>query len=297
MKISIIIPTYNSLKYIEGTIRSVLNSKLVDIEIIVVDDCSTDGTYGWIRRQYPSILLFKNDIQSGGPNAGRNLGLSKATGEWINFLDHDDKINPMKLFYQLKCAKKYSVDIVSSSCVNISKKGNGLILSSRTGQELFNENETFRSLISWDSSGQKFQLGSLLIKKDICPNFTTPSLEYDFVFSLFKDRRSAAINYIGLIRHVHGNNLSLTIKYKEETYLLYNKLVDSFNLYPEDVKKGKKIISGVLARNYYYHFMSSKCRGTLLKSNFTFKNIWLYITSFNNHLMKFTLNKFNILGK
>lgn len=297
-KISIIIPTYNSRNFIDRTLKSALSSPRVNIEIIVVDDCSTDGTFEYIKNIYPTVKIYRNKVRSGGPNEGRNKGLVLSTGNWINFLDHDDVITSFKIIKQLECAELYNVGIVSSSYRNRSSKGDALILSSKTGQEYFGTNETFRSLINWDSNGQKFQLGSLLIKKSICPIFTTPSLEYDFVFKLFWNHESAAINYCGLERYIDGNNLSLNINYKEDTYQMYNDFVNTLeSKYKKDIIIGKKIISGVLARNYYYHYMKKPCRTMLLKSNPTLKNIWLYITSFNKNLMRYTINKFNILGK
>ena len=94
-KISIIIPVYNSEKYIEKTLQSVLAQTYENIEIIVIDDGSTDNSATIINS------FAKSDervhfycIANGGPGNARNVGMSKATGDYIGFCDGDDIIKP-----------------------------------------------------------------------------------------------------------------------------------------------------------------------------------------------------------
>ena len=82
---SIIIPTYNSLKTLDKTIRSVLKQSFKYYEIIIVDDGSTDNTYTKLRGfQDTRIKLFKIK-RSGGPARPRNFGISKSSSDWICF--------------------------------------------------------------------------------------------------------------------------------------------------------------------------------------------------------------------
>ena len=91
-KVSVIIPLYNTEKYIEETIDSVLNQTLEDFEIIVVDDCSTDNSYEITKKiatKDQRIMVLKNEINKG--RAGTvNVGLEIAKGEYVTFLDADD---------------------------------------------------------------------------------------------------------------------------------------------------------------------------------------------------------------
>ena len=98
-KISIILPIFNVEKYIERALKSILNQTmdLKDIEVIMVDDCSTDNTRN-IMKEYDSryanfnaIYLKKN---SGGASIPRNTGIEHATGKYIMFLDPDDEYAP-----------------------------------------------------------------------------------------------------------------------------------------------------------------------------------------------------------
>ena len=97
MEISVIIPVYNCLPFIERCIDCVLNQEFVN-DIIVVDDGSTDGSYDWLLQKAktdPKIKLFTHhDRQNMGRSATRNLALKNATNEWVAFCDADDYFLP-----------------------------------------------------------------------------------------------------------------------------------------------------------------------------------------------------------
>ena len=99
--ISVIIPTYNSDKYICEAIDSVFNQSYSDYEIIVIDDGSTDNTKTIIQNKYASIRYHY--VENNGVAAARNLGILMAQGEFIAFLDADDKWLPTKLEKQITC--------------------------------------------------------------------------------------------------------------------------------------------------------------------------------------------------
>lgn len=88
IKFSIIIPAYNAIDTISNTLDSILNQSYQNYEIIVVDDCSTDGTYDFLK-QYNGITLLRTEynLRQGG---ARNLGLDNCTGNYILFVDSDD---------------------------------------------------------------------------------------------------------------------------------------------------------------------------------------------------------------
>ena len=98
MKFSIIIPVYNVEKYIEKCLISILEQSYSDYEIIVVDDGSKDKS-GVIcdefSQKYNQITVIH--IPNGGVSNARNIGISKATGEYYWFIDSDDYIKPNSL--------------------------------------------------------------------------------------------------------------------------------------------------------------------------------------------------------
>lgn len=131
-KISIITPTYNSGKFINRTITSVLNQTHKDWEFLIVDDCSTDNTIEIVNKfikQDSRIKLLKNTINSGGPALPKNIGIENASGEYVAFLDHDDEWLPEKLEKQLKVFEESKSDILGlvSCFVNI-RDNNGKLL-------------------------------------------------------------------------------------------------------------------------------------------------------------------------
>lgn len=102
-KVSIIIPTYNVEKYITQTLNSVINQTLTDIEIIIIDDKSTDDTLLIIENYALADKRIRLFLNSNNYKQGysRNLGIEKATGDYIFFLDGDDyiQINAIEKLY------------------------------------------------------------------------------------------------------------------------------------------------------------------------------------------------------
>lgn len=105
--VSVIIPTYNRAHYLGEAIESILNQDIQDcrIEIIVVDDGSTDNTKEILRKFIHSIRYIYQD--NAGAGSARNRGIDEATGEWISFLDSDDRWLPGKLTLQFRVLDEF----------------------------------------------------------------------------------------------------------------------------------------------------------------------------------------------
>lgn len=98
MKVSIIIPVYNVASYIEECIQSVLDQTYPDLEVVLVDDCGTDHSMelaeNLIRKSNrSSIFRIEKHDRNRGLSAARNTGIKTATGEYLYFVDSDDKIS------------------------------------------------------------------------------------------------------------------------------------------------------------------------------------------------------------
>ena len=101
-KISVIVPVYNVEKYVEKCLDSLTNQTYDNLEIIVVDDCSTDLSYSIVKEYIvnkKNILLFQNNKNS-GLSYTRNFALSQATGDYISYIDSDDFI-PIDYYEQM----------------------------------------------------------------------------------------------------------------------------------------------------------------------------------------------------
>ena len=113
MKLSVIVPVYNTSKYLKKCLDSILNQTFQDIELILVDDGSTDNSYSILeeyKKKYPKkiVLLQK---ENGGQGSARNLGLKHAKGDYITFVDSDDTIdkNMYDEMYNLAIKRKYDI--------------------------------------------------------------------------------------------------------------------------------------------------------------------------------------------
>jgi len=110
MKISVIVSAYNVEKYINKCISSVLNQTLKNIEVIVVNDGSTDNTLNILNSFKDKRLKIINQSNCGLP-CTRSVGITKATGEYIFFLDADDWLEKNALEKLYECAVEKSADI------------------------------------------------------------------------------------------------------------------------------------------------------------------------------------------
>jgi len=102
--ISIITPTYNSHQFIEETIQSILNQTYTNWELLITDDCSTDGTWDWLKeytKKEDRIKIFQLEENS-GTGVARNNSIKNATGRFIAFCDSDDQWKQDKLEKQIR---------------------------------------------------------------------------------------------------------------------------------------------------------------------------------------------------
>lgn len=117
MKVSIIIPTFNVEKYISDALKSCLNQTYQDIEIICIDNNSTDRTIDIIisyQKEYPSkIQLLFEKLQ--GAAYARNKGLKNCSGQWVQFLDADDILKPQKIELNISILNNINIDFIVGS--------------------------------------------------------------------------------------------------------------------------------------------------------------------------------------
>jgi glycosyltransferase involved in cell wall biosynthesis len=93
--ITIVVPFFNAMAFLEKNLQSLLSQSDSNIEVILIDDGSSDGSGEWAERwvdQHPRFQLIRQSNR--GVSSARNLGLSKARGAWILFVDADDMVHP-----------------------------------------------------------------------------------------------------------------------------------------------------------------------------------------------------------
>lgn len=139
---SIIIPTYNAEDYIKLAVYSLLNQNYPRIEIIIIDDCSTDQTYNILYDEFnnvPDIILLKNKSNM-GVSATRNIGIKESRFNYIIFLDSDDKYLEKSLFVLNDSLNNYNADLYlfsfkSNKHIKNRYENYGLIMNESTIQK------------------------------------------------------------------------------------------------------------------------------------------------------------------
>lgn len=171
MKYSVVIPLYNKQRYIKSTLQSVLAQTYTDYEVIVVDDGSTDVSLQEAEQmQSDKIRVLHQENQ--GVAVARNTGIENAAGEYIAFLDADDKWNPSYLEEIDKIVQKYP------------------------------QSDIFVSAYEVDLGNGKKNLSEQMSTQDGClPSYwATLSSKYDFVWTSATTIRKTALVQAGLFR-------------------------------------------------------------------------------------------------
>lgn len=288
--VSVIITAYNAEKTIEKTIDSVLAQVGIDktfsLDLIVVDDCSTDATTVILKRK--NIEYFSTQTNSGGPNKGRNIGLEKAKGEYICFMDHDDEWVPEKTITQLNHIG--SAKVISCGYFLFNTKTEEKSVVKRTSENEvvdYLKNETFLKLLSKDSNRQITYFGSLMIHKSLANikfEEAFGMVDFDYILNIFHHQESKEICLPLFVRNMHGDNLSLNKSYRKKDfyYSLYH--IENYrDEFPKYYKKGYQKIHGTRARFHYLIDEMEEARFFFRKSGLNIKTILYILTSFWGH--------------
>ena len=144
-KISVIVPVYNTEKYLKKCLDSIVNQTYQELEVIIVNDGSTDNSQEiideYVKKFPDKIKGFKK--KNGGLSSARNYGISKAGGDYIAFVDSDDYIDT-NLFNQLKSEVDKQVDLIKFKLIKVNSKYEGIekikgpVFEAKSGKEAFN---------------------------------------------------------------------------------------------------------------------------------------------------------------
>lgn len=153
-KISVIIPFYNSKKYIDKCIHSVINQTYKNLEILLIDDGSSDGTHD-ICQAYAAkdnrIKVIRKE--NGGTSSARNFGLEHATGDLLYFIDSDDEVSLDLFEYLLNLMTKNNADMAYSLYAYVDTDGNIINKAGHNTVEeirVYTKHEALGALLSWD---------------------------------------------------------------------------------------------------------------------------------------------------
>lgn len=123
-KISVIMPVYNAEKYVRQTIDCILNQTYSDFELLIIDDCSTDGTMDIVNQIEDNRIRIIHNEKNSGIAHSRNVGLENANGEYIALMDNDD-LSPLNRFEkEVEYLDKHlDIGVVGGSVISINEEG------------------------------------------------------------------------------------------------------------------------------------------------------------------------------
>lgn len=255
IKISVIVPVYNAGDFIEECLNSIRNNTFRDIEIICVNDGSTDNSLeilNSVKKQDSRIVIM--DKPNGGPSDSRNVGLSVARGEYISFVDSDDYIHPKMYEFLYTKMKKNNLDQLYFSASsffendsiysefsdfkNLYKRRadySGIV----TGREMFvkmvNNSEFRPTPWMFLSRRDLFEKNNIKFEKGL--------IHEDNLFVIMCLSYAQRVEYVNAnlyFRRVHGNSIMTSANRIKRIYSYYKiiKLLEQFAK-KENLKKDK----------------------------------------------------------
>ncbi|WP_251344440.1 glycosyltransferase family 2 protein [Haloplanus halophilus] len=225
MKVSVIIPTYNRQEKLPRAIDSVLKQTHTDLELIIVDDGSTDNTQKVVESYTDKRISFHKHDTNINASAARNTGIDYTTGEYIAFLDSDDEWKPNKLKLQLEKLENKGDSWVGAYC-DIDIQHTGLLKPIRN---IIHKNNNLKE-------GDK-ELIKEILQLDLLPFTSTLIVKSDIVneISGFDERFERHQDYEFLIRLLQKGKLACV----SEPLV---KIYESENPDPEVIHQAKKLL-------------------------------------------------------
>lgn len=126
MKVSVIVPVYNTEKYLKKSIDSLLKQNFEDYEIIVINDLSPGNAEEIIKSYNDKKIVYIKNKTNKGIGYNRNLGIKKAKGEYVCFIDSDDYVKEDFISKMYNYSKENNLDLCVCDYVNVDEEGNKL---------------------------------------------------------------------------------------------------------------------------------------------------------------------------
>lgn len=266
-KVSIIMPVYNAEKYLRRSLDSAVRQTLTDIEIICVNDASTDNSLQILKQASlidQRIIILEHSLNK-GEGVTRNTGLNIATGEYISFLDADDalSLNFCEKLYDKSIGIK--PDLILGTSLRKQGEKNTVIEENRFAYE--NKNILFFTSY----------FCSAIYKRDVIDKNNiryTPNLPLSadllFVNEFLLHARTFSYDgeakYIYFRRNDSMNGLVLSDEKIDSALFVFNKMVENFNLNPE-------IIANQKGYEFYCSYMFFNYLNIIFKNNNSSKRI------------------------
>ena len=235
--ISVVIPCYNSLKYLEDTLKHVYAQTILPHEIIAIDDGSTDGTQAFLRHEqekFPSGFIKIFEQKNCGPGAARNVGIKNASGTWVAFLDSDDIWREQRIQRAIETIEKNpNVIVVSNNICERYEDGSEREL--KLHEHLNKDESVFVQLYK----GNFLSTSSVCVKKDIVERVGS-----------FNEELRAAQDY----------DLWLRLA-REGSFIIIPEVFEEYSIHSGSVSQNSQLRYECLLKIYkkYAHLLKREC--------------------------------------
>ena len=226
LKISIIIPTFNRGELITNSIKSVLNQTFQNLEVIIVDDGSSDNTKEIVKKIKDKRIKYIRLKENKGASNARNIGIKNAHGQYISFQDSDDIFYPNKLEEQLKniINKRSNFDFCKINVIY--NDSFSYFYPNKIVEDRLEKTDFFNELIS---HGNFISTQSILVEKEIIKNYIfDPNLprlqDYDLILRMIPKLKISYTKKVLVDLHIQKNSLTrspMKLKHAIEILLIY----------------------------------------------------------------------------
>lgn len=226
--ISIIIPLYNKEETIKGTLESILSQTYKDLEIVVVNDGSTDNSINIVKSIEDSRIKLISQTNM-GVSAARNRGVLESCGEWLLFLDADDSLLENALYSLHNAYKKNEIaQIISGNYINITKKHKPQNACKNLNEGIIDD----PFFLLWDKCWN-IRLGSFMAKRKSCIDTggfnENICIGEDFLFIIKLLKDNVLVHTNESIMNYNQINSSLSRK-----KIPYSNHVEKYFVFPPD---------------------------------------------------------------
>lgn len=275
-KITVIIPTYNRAHLIKRSIDSVLNQTHKNIELIIMDDASTDNTEEVVKEIKDDRIKYIKLKKNSGACEARNIAIKKAEGKYIAFQDSDDVFRPEKLEKQLANMKKNKADLDFCK-IAVSIENSNLIIPNEKQEKEINKNKILDELCR----GNFISTQAILVKTDCIKKYLWDSKmpryqDFDLVLRMAPDIKISYSNEVLVDLYTQKDSISasgeklrkaivliLKKNYKlndEQQTDLINYLLDSN---PDNSSKYKTLRDNYLELEKNYNVLNDTYQGLI----------------------------------
>ena len=231
-KLTIILPVYNTEKYLDKCITSILNNTFQDFELIVINDGTPDESEKIIlefKEKYGDKIIYVSKENTGLSDT-RNLGISMATGEYISFIDSDDYIEPIMFEKMIEKLKEHEFDVIACDVKLVyENSSNEKVISSNYGTDIYDRDQIKKSMVTqYPVVWNKIYKASVI--KDITFSKGVWYEDIEFMLKLYPKLTSIGVVKEPLYNYLQREN-SITYTYNDKLYDIINNMTNVIEYY------------------------------------------------------------------